>query len=540
MWPPNFDFGEEYMAYTRGPILKATVPVKKKAKPKPKIKSESKPFIWERGTMVQVRPDSGYSSYEGVYAVVLRQDGDQTLIQFEKELPGLHNGHGDGAEGRCWFISSKHLIHHSDAKRMLQKKKRLKKTAMPKVAYSWPHGEDAQVTTSADPNVEEHLFEGGRKLLSEEAKIRIAKVVGVDVPDEPPEIEEVEEDRGSGTLSAFKADFMERMDTTSERETQREARIRHQYSTGVVPKPKQRVPKIGQLCMVRKADGSRSMYDNVPALVLAAGTFGRLLIQFERPMPKCHDGKGAGEPGRCLWFYKKDIVGITMGEAAEHSAVIGRTRTERPRWSPPKKPSFGRVVESSESMWDADEVPGLSNRPRNNALPPISTSGELVAGSKVIVNIAPADNKCLGGKQGTVVFASANNSNVTVQFNEDFPGGHDGSGSGRRGRCWNIKKLFLKLVDANAVFYITEDFKRGKKNLKGMEVKVLANISHANGSSTVVEFEEEVPQGHSADGKGKKAHCLTVPSSIVGKKEKQKPKRPHEVTAKKKAEAKRK
>jgi hypothetical protein len=210
-------------------------------------------------------------------------------------------------------------------------------------------------------------------------------------------------------------------------------------------------------------------------------------------------------------------------------------------WSP--SVAAGREpAQNSDSMWDEEDIQPIKKSKKGKYLPPITTSGKMSRGARVVVHAPPSDNKALGGQQGIIISDSPGQSNVTVQFDKMIMGCHDANGDGERGRCWNLHKMLLKLVDVDVVFYIKGDYKRGNKNLKGMEVKILANITHpSNESASVVEFEEEIPQGHSADGRGRKAHCLSVPASIIGKKKKDKPKkvkRPHEVKAEREAKKK--
>jgi hypothetical protein len=289
------------------------------------------------------------------------------------------------------------------------------------------------------------------------------------------------------------------------------------------------------------------------AVIIGEGKFGRFLLQFDQRIGGGHSGKGLGEPGRCKWFYKRDVVGINMGEAIDMGKLNRPKKSMRPKssisikpddrisWKPP---SELRPNQSSRSMWDVEEVPAVKKAKKKSLPPTFTTFGKMTRGSRVIVISPPSDNKALRGQQGTIISDAPHNSNVTVQFDKNIPGCHDANGTGKCGHCWNLHKMLLRPLDADIVFFIKGDYKRGKKNLKDMEVKVLATIAggfSAGENLSVVEFAEEIPQGHSADGRGKKAHCLSIPTSLIGKRKKGKEKtikKPHEVKAEKEAKKK--
>jgi hypothetical protein len=308
--------------------------------------------------------------------------------------------------------------------------------------------------------------------------------------------------------------------------------------------------ELSDLCRVQNSNGLRTPYDDISASILSKGKFGRFLLQFDRRIRGGHNGSGIGEPGRCKWFYAKDVVGISIGEAVRMDQASKPKKSRRPHpatirsggsWSP--STAAGREpAQNSDSMWDEENIQPVKKSKKGKYLPPITTSGRMLRGARVIVHASPSDNKALEGQQGIIISNSPDHSNVTVQFDKMIMGCHDANGDGERGRCWNLHKMLLKLVDVDVIFYIKGDYKRGDKNLKGMEIKILANITHpSNESASVVEFEEEIPQGHSADGRGRKAHCLSVPASIIGKKKKDEPKkvkRPHEVKAEREAKKK--
>jgi hypothetical protein len=607
-----------------------------------------------------VRPGTGQPKFEGVGAIVLKQGPRQVLIQFIKEMPGLHSGEGEGAENRCWWIVPEHLMSYAELARETQRELEERKvvkiaSSKPKKRNRWLPGNLIRLKEDSgwdryvgvDAIVLEHYIERGEVLIQFQQEmdglhdadgrgkpnrclyVKDRHIVSyfegytggvvtssnvysggvessVDVNDERPvtvaaRSEGVVPPRGFHAEDLFEVytdnvrinikpliqdaqdespqseediEEVEELVPKSPRQyVDRQARIAANYRMGrpmsdheaaeVAPEVEQEPPPrerehvdVGCLSKVQNADGLRTPYDNQPATVIATGTFGRVLLQFDNRIPGGHNGKGIGEPGRCKWFYRKDVVGISIGEAVVMTERIKRTKKSRrpkpntairsdaerasgrPEWLPGKIDRH-QPIQSSQSMWDSDEASAPKKRVVSSApasLPPI-TSKRFERGTRVVVISAPSDNSALKGQQGVIILDSPNNHNVTVQFDKRIPGCHDANGEGHPGRCWNIHKLLIKPVDSDVVFYIKGDYKRGNKNLKDMEVKILAHITHpTNESLSIVEFVEEIPQGHSADGKGKKAHCLSVPASIIGKKkkpEKKKIKTPHEVTAEK-------
>ena len=482
---------------------------------------------WKRGARVRVKKGVGWDRYVGINAYVLEQrpEDEGVLIQFDQEMHGLHDGDGVGQVNRCLWVESRQIMSYWEPQQ---------KTKTARVEAELPKSVYAKLPRSV------------RAVFSEDA------------PDEPPDFEEALRAR----LSDSEEELLEEAEIESPRNLKL-SQFAEQYLSGgedaVIKtawkaKPLRLRLDTGDLCRVRKSDGSKTAVDDMPARVIATGPFTRFLLQFDYRISGGHSGKGKGEPGRCKWFYEKDIVPITLGDAALmdrqirdrqkiRSSKKKQTAKVAGKWAPNPiaKTMIGERDSSSDSMWNVEEVPAPKKTVKAR-LPSITTSGKLTRGCKVVVAIAPADNKGLRGKQGTIVSDSGGGNNVTVEFDKDIIGGHCGTGAGRSGRCWNIGKALLKPIDVNVVFYIKEDYKRGGKNLKGMEVKILANITHpASEGSSVVEFTEEIPKGHSADGKGKKAHCLTVPVNIIGKKKKEEPKRvkmPHEVKAIKEAKKK--
>jgi hypothetical protein len=227
--------------------------------------------------------------------------------------------------------------------------------------------------------------------------------------------------------------------------------------------------------------------------ILSYGTFGRYLVQFDRPIPNGHNGKGAGTPGCCKWFYRRDLIHY---EPAGVRPELSRAEVR----SIPVPPPVRRAAEQAQL---AEEVKAMTFAP----------------GARVQVVVHPRDNNNILGKTGQVLYKSG--PYVMIEFDKVIYKGHSGNGNGKKGHCWNIHIKYLKLITTGE-FYIGEDYKRAGKNLKGQKVKVLARISGPKKEFSIVEFTETVPQGHSADGRGKKAHCLTIPSSVLKLEQKEK------------------
>ncbi len=623
--------------------------------PSKKKKSETKSVkMFKQGTVVRVRPGSGYRSYEGVNAVVLDHTfPDKVLVQFEREMDRLHAGEGKGAERRCWFFTSRDIMPYygeevaarqsemtatfdeSELFEPIKKKKKRLWNAGQAVRVLPGNGWDQYLSIDAivlDHNVEEEnvliqfaierleLHDGdgagapNRCLYVGEDQIRhYFEASEIQAPKTPPYVSGGEEAsdgdgesapnwqhgiierHGHGTVEEietvsdasreyFKKKTLERdlnmalgeeQDAQPEPEEELEEEVEESqgysgrqnqiaqqyrkvglnaYSTGKTVAVKQKkILREGHLCRVQKANGDRTMYDTMAAVIVGEGKFGRFLLQFDQKVRGGHDGKGLGEPGRCKWFYKRDVVSISMGEAIEMGKPNKPKKSTRPKLSTSIrhddrvawKPSSGlQPSQDSGSMWDVEEVPAIKKGKKKPVTPTFTTFGKMGRGSRVVVHAPPSDNKALRGQQGTVISNEPHNSNVTVQFDKSIPGCHDANGTGKSGHCWNLHKMFLKALDTDIVFFVKGNYERGKKNLKGMEVKVLANITGgfpAGENLSVVEFVEEIPQGHSADGRGKKAHCLSIPTSLIGKRKKREKKtikKPHEVKAEKEAKKK--
>ncbi len=618
---------------------------------KPEVKSIK---MFKQGTVVRVRPGSGYRSYEGIDAVVLSHTfPDKVLVQFEREMDGLHAGEGKGAENRCWFFTSKDIMPYygeetaarqpemtatfdeNELFEPIKKKKKSFWVAGQAIRIIPGNGWDQYLNIDAivlDHNVEEEnvliqfaierleLHDGdgagapNRCLYVGEDQIRhYFEESEIQAPQDPREykisvVEETTAEEGGESVKSnwqsygaieghgttaeiatvseasrehFRKKVLERVALGEEQDTQpepeeeleeevedsqassgRQDRIAQQYrkvglnaySTGKTVAVKQKkILREGHLCKVQKANGDRTMYDNMAAVIVGEGKFGRFLLQFDQRIGGGHDGKGLGEPGRCKWFYKRDVVGIGMSEAIDMGKPNKPKKSTRPKlstsvrhnnrgsWTPSSGP---QPSQDSGSMWDVEEVPAVKKAKKKLVPPTFTTFGKMTRGSRVIVQSPPSDNKALRGQQGTIISDAPHNSNVTVQFDKSIPGCHDANGTGKRGHCWNLHKMLLKPLDADIVFFVKGDYRRGKKNLKDMEVKVLANITGgfpAGEDLSVVEFAEEIPQGHSADGRGKKAHCLSIPTSLIGKRKKREKKtikKPHEVKAEKEAKKK--
>lgn len=549
------------------------------AKRQKKKKNILKKPGWKPGSLVRVKENMGWNNFTGIDAIVLEHvpEEEQVLLQFDREFPQLHDGDGKGRPNCCLYVGdvqiysvarmsgvefkpnvftsneeaidedeeSPVVVNHTDDGR-----DRLEA----KVESLWPEGLGKNVS---DQGVAKYFKK------KDVARYAARVVMGEDIPDdsdeprpsEPEEelFEEVEvaSERPSQSVYARfdphapHAPIGGIVDTTSAGES-----VSKKVSIRSASRSERPPLEVGDLCRVQNSDGLRTPYDDVSASILSKGKFGRFLLQFNRRIQGGHDGSGIGESGKCKWFYAKDVVGISIGEAVRLDQVSPKPKKFRKpstvrqsggSWSP--STAAGREpAQNSDSMWDEEDIQPIKKSKKDKYLPPITTSGRMLRGARVIVHAPPSDNKALKGQQGIIISNSPDHSNVTVQFDKMIMGCHDANGDGERGRCWNLHKMLLKLVDTDIIFYIKGDYKRGDKNLKGMEVKILANITHpSNESASVVEFKEEIPQGHSADGRGRKAHCLSVPASIIGKKKKEEPKkikRPHEVKAERKAKRK--
>lgn len=529
---------------------------------------------WKPGALVRVKENVGWDNFTGIDAIVLEHvpEEEQVLLQFDREFPQLHDGDGKGRRNCCLYVGDLQIY---SVARMAGPEFRPNvftndETAMDEDEESpviVNHGDF--VTDDAGERLEakvesmwpERLGEIGPDLGNAEffkkrdvAKFAARVVMGESTDDqiEPEEelFEEVEEARERPRQSTYARFDPEAISTVSTG-----VNVTKKVTIGRVDVRRAGLPplEVGDLCKVQNADGLRTPYDDISASILSKGKFGRFLLQFNRRIQGGHAGAGVGEPGRCKWFYAKDVVGISVNQAVMLDQASKPKKSRRPKpstvrsggsWSPSVAISGRELEQNSGSMWDEEVAPPVKRTKKSNKskyLPPITTSGKMSRGARVMVHAAPSDNKALRGQQGTIISDSPGN-NVTVQFDKMIVGCHDANGEGEKGRCWNLHKILLKLLDADIVFYIKEDYKRGDKNLKDMEVKILANIRHPSSeSASVVEFKEEIPQGHSADGRGRKAHCLSVPASIIGEKKKEMPKkvkRPHEVKAERKAKKK--
>jgi hypothetical protein len=246
--------------------------------------------------------------------------------------------------------------------------------------------------------------------------------------------------------------------------------------------------RVGDLVQYEEP-GMDHVYFAAIGRVLQYGSFGRYLIEFDRPIPNGHNGKGAGTPGCCKWFYRKQLILFEMrNDDAEGERVV------RPAIEPPPLPP--QVKRKLEQDRLAQEKLAMSYAP----------------GVRVAVQFNPEDNRSLAGYTGRVI--CKNGKYVMVELDKPISKGHSGNGRGKKGHCWNLHIKYLQILKSGN-FYVKEDYKRGGKNLKGQKVKVLARIIGPDKEFSIVEFTESVPQGHSADGKGKKEHCLTVPSDIL-------------------------
>jgi len=541
------------------------------AKRRKRKKNALKKPGWKRGALVRVKENIGWNNFTGTDAIVLEHvpEEEQVLLQFDREFPQLHDGDGKGRQNCCLYVGDVQI--YSVARVAGPKFKFDEDEESPVVVNRTDDGRD-RLEAKVESLWPERLGEipppelGRAEYFRKKDAARFAGhaarvVMGEDIPDdadeprpsEPEEelFEEVEAESERSSTKAVYARFdphapaggVIRTTSTSGGGSEVEENLRISIKrAGQLPL------EVGDLCRVQKADGVRTPYDSISASILSKGKFGRFLLQFNSRIPGGHAGAGVGQPGRCKWFYAKDVVGLSLNEAVRLDQASKPKKSRRPQlrqsggsWAP--SAVVGREpAQNSDSMWDEEAVPPVKKSKKGRYLPPITTSGKMLRGARVIVHAPPSDNKALKGQQGIIILSSPSNSNVTVQFDKVIMGCHDANGEGEKGRCWNLHKMFLKLLDADIIFYIKGDYKRGNINLKGMEVKILANITHpSNESASVVEFKEEIPQGHSADGRGRKAHCLSVPASIIGKKKKEEPKkvkRPHEVKTEREAKKK--
>jgi len=555
---------------------------------------------WKPGALVRVKENVGWNNFTGIDATVLEHvpEEEQVLLEFDREFPQLHDGDGKGRPNCCLYVGDVQIY---SVVRMPKPKAEFRpnvftsnEVVMKLNEETTGEDEESQVVMSVDEisydrleaKVESMWPEGVGKAEIDQVKAEYFKkknvakyahrvVMGEDVPDdsdeprpsEPEEelFEKVRVTRDSPPQSVYAqfdphAPIGGNVRTTSAgRTTPADGSV-----SGIednlrinIRRAGQLPLEVGDLCRIQNADGIRTPYDDISASILSKGKFGRFLLQFSRRIQGGHNGSGMGNDGRCKWFYAKDVVGISVNQAVMLDTASSKPKkSRRPKpstvrldaarsgdsWSPSRKMHPPDLAQNSDNMWDEEAIPPIKKSKKGGYLPPITTSGKILRGARVIVQAPPSDNKALKGQQGIVILSSPSNSNVTVQFDKTIMGCHDANGEGEKGRCWNLHKMFLKLLDTDIIFYIKEDYKRGNTNLKGKEVKILANIRHpSNESASVVEFEEEIPQGHSADGRGRKAHCLSVPASIIGKRKKEEPKRikrPHEVKAKREAKKK--
>ena len=539
---------------------------------------------WKPGALVRVKENIGWDNFIGTDAIVLEHipEEEQVLLQFDQEFPQLHDGDGKGRPNRCLYVGDVQIYSVSKVRYnpniftnsegvFVNEETTSEDEESPIIKTRIDDGRDsseAEVESmwperlgEVPPNLGRAEYFKKRDVARYAARV----VMGEDTPDDSDESRASEPEEG----------LFEEVEVASERPSQStyarfdpHASINAISAGGSVGRTGESVSRkvsirstsrserppleIGDLCKILNADGMRTPYDNISASILSKGKFGRFLLQFSHRIPNGHAGAGVGEPGRCKWFYAKDVVGISVNQAVMLDQAFSKPKkSRRPKaqvvrqsggsWSPSAAATGHEPEQSSGSMWDEEVIPPVKKSNKGKSLPPITTSGKMSRGARVIVHAPPSDNKALKGQQG-IIISNSPGSNVTVQFDKMIMGCHDANGDGEKGRCWNLHKMFLKLVDTDIIFYIKEDYKRGNANLKGMQVKILANITHpSSGSASVVEFKEEIPQGHSADGRGRKAHCLSVPASIIGKKKKEPPKRikrPHEVKAEREAKKK--
>jgi hypothetical protein len=514
---------------------------------------KKKKRLWKAGQAVRILAGNGWDQYLNIDAIVLDHNVEEenVLIQFAIERLELHDGDGAGAPNRCLYVGETQIRHYFEASEIQtpQDPREYKISVVEETTAE--EGEEQAGSNWHNGVVEEHrtveeiasVTEASREYFRKKTLERGLNMALGDEQDAESE-EELEEE-------------VEDNQAYSGRQSQIAQQYRkvglNAYSTGKTVAVKQMLHE-GHLCKVQKANGDSTVHDNMAAVIVGEGKFGRFLLQFDQRIGGGHSGKGLGEPGRCKWFYKRDVVGISMSEAIDMGKLNRPKKSTRPKLSISArpddrvlwKPSSGlQPSQDSGSMWDVEEVPAVKKARKKALLPPtFTTFGKMTRGSRVIVQSPPSDNKALRGQQGIIISDTPHNSNVTVQFDKSIPGCHDANGTGKRGHCWNLHKMLLKPLDTDIVLFIKGDYKRGKKNLKDMEVKVLANITGgfpAGEDLSVVEFVEEIPQGHSADGRGKKAHCLSIPTSLIGKRKKEEKKtikKPHEVKAEKEAKKK--
>jgi hypothetical protein len=231
---------------------------------------------------------------------------------------------------------------------------------------------------------------------------------------------------------------------------------------------------------------------------------GRYLVEFDSPVPRGHDGGGRGAPRCCKWYYRKDL--------RPAGGFIPPRENPRQESRQLRVQSVPRLAQNS---WA---------KKKNN----VSKFG---IGVRVQVLENPRDREDLRGAVGTIIARMGGF--ITIEFDDPIHRGHAGShgGTGAEGFCWNILVDYVKIIE-DGNYYIKEEYIRGGRDLKDQSVTVLARIYGRKNESCIVQFEEEVPEGHSADGQGKRSHCLTVPATILAIRRKEKSK------AKTKAEAK--